>query len=190
MQGMAWALGTAWAIRIMVLFVPHVGVSVIGSSAGATIDTTLMAAITAKAAIAAANTTRRGPQRCSEIGARAGPSSGTRRPGRARPASSPSAAASGWRRRVRRRTPRRSRPGVKYVSARSVDALGVGAHGEDEHHVGEVDRLPPRRRPHLRERDVDQHELAVADEQVGRLDVAVGEAGVPELAGRAPGPRR
>ena len=30
--------------------------------------------------------------------------------------------------------------------------------------------------------DVDQQHVAVADEQVGRLDVAVGEAGVPQPA--------
>src|SRR5215207_11047861 len=47
-HGMACELGTAWAITIMVLFMPHAGVSVVESSAGATIDTTLMAAITAK----------------------------------------------------------------------------------------------------------------------------------------------
>ena len=34
----------------------------------------------------------------------------------------------------------------------------------------------------LDEGDVDQHHPAVADQQVGRLDVAVGQAGVPQLA--------
>ena len=63
-----------------------------------------------------------------------------------------------------------------------VDPLAVGPHGEDEHHVGQVDGLPPRRRSHLRERHVDEQQLAVADQQVGRLDVAVGQAGVPEPA--------
>ena len=63
-----------------------------------------------------------------------------------------------------------------------VDPLGVGAHGEDEHHVGEVDGLPPRRRAHLGEGDVDDDEVAVLDQQVGRLDVAVGEPGVPQPA--------
>jgi hypothetical protein len=34
----------------------------------------------------------------------------------------------------------------------------------------------------LGEEHVDQVQLAVADQQVGRLDVAVGQVGVPELA--------
>ena len=72
--------------------------------------------------------------------------------------------------------------GVKKRSARCVHALGIGAHREDEHHVGEVDGLAPRRRSHLHEGDVDEQHLAVAHEQVGRLDVAVREPGVPELA--------
>ena len=33
-----------------------------------------------------------------------------------------------------------------------VHALGVGAHGEDQHHVRQVDGLAPRRRAHLRRR--------------------------------------
>ena len=179
-HGMAWALGTAWAIRIMVLFVPHVGVSVIGSSAGATIDTTLMAAITPKAAIAAANTTRRGPQRCSEIGARAGPSSrnsATRsRPSlledRSQLRRAGDAACCG------ERLGDLVRAEVRQRSV--VDARSVGAHSEDEHHVGEVDRLTPGRRTDLREGDVDHHQVAVDDEQVRRLDVTVGEPGIPE----------
>ena len=72
--------------------------------------------------------------------------------------------------------------GVKNCSARSVHALGVGAHGEDEHHVGEVDGLPPRRRADLREGHVDEHDVAVLDQQVGRLDVAVSQPAVPEPA--------
>ena len=63
-----------------------------------------------------------------------------------------------------------------------VDAFGVRADGEDEHHVGEVDGLPPRRRADLGEGDVDEVQVPVLDEQVGRLDVPVGDAGVPELA--------
>ena len=43
---------------------------------------------------------------------------------------------------------------------------------------------------HLRERDVDEQHVAVADEQVRRLDVAVGEPGVPQLADQRRGPRR
>ena len=38
------------------------------------------------------------------------------------------------------------------------------------------------RGPGLHEGDVDQQHAAVADQQVGRLDVAVGQAGVPQLA--------
>ena len=34
----------------------------------------------------------------------------------------------------------------------------------------------------LDEGDIDQQHLAVADQQVGRLDVAVGQPGLPELA--------
>ena len=36
-----------------------------------------------------------------------------------------------------------------------VHPLGVGAQSEDQHHVGEVDGLAPRRRAHLDEGDVD-----------------------------------
>ena len=42
-----------------------------------------------------------------------------------------------------------------------VHALRVGANGEDEHHVGQVDRLPPRRGTDLREGHVDQNDVAV-----------------------------
>ena len=66
--------------------------------------------------------------------------------------------------------------------ARGVDALGVRPHGQDEHHVGQVDGLAPRRRSHLGEGNVDQQHLSVADEHVGGLDVAVGEPGLPQLA--------
>ena len=63
-----------------------------------------------------------------------------------------------------------------------VNAFGVGADGEDEHHVGEVDGLSPRRRADLGEGDVDEVQVPVLDEEVGRLDVPVGDAGVPQLA--------
>ena len=66
-----------------------------------------------------------------------------------------------------------------------VDALGVAAQREDEHHVGEVDRLPPRRGPDLDEEHVDQLQLAVAHHQVRRLDVAVRESLVPQLPDQA-----
>ena len=63
-----------------------------------------------------------------------------------------------------------------------VDQLRVAAQGQAQHHVGQVDGLAPRARVRLDEGDVDQHHAAVADQQVGRLDVAVGQAGVPQLA--------
>jgi hypothetical protein len=40
--------------------------------------------------------------------------------------------------------------------------------------------LAPWRGPQLGERDVDQHDVAVPHHQVRRLDVAVGEPGVPQ----------
>ena len=63
-----------------------------------------------------------------------------------------------------------------------VDPVGVGAHRENQHHVAEVDGLPPRRGPHLDEGHVDEQQLAVADHEVARLDVPVRDARVPELA--------
>ena len=47
---------------------------------------------------------------------------------------------------------------------------------------GEVDRLPPRRGPHLQPGHVDHLQVPVDDEEVGRLDVPVRETGVPHLA--------
>ena len=61
-----------------------------------------------------------------------------------------------------------------------VDELGRTATSKHQHHVGQVHSLAPRARLHLGEEDVDQVNFAVADEQVRRLDVAVGEAGVPQ----------
>jgi hypothetical protein len=63
-----------------------------------------------------------------------------------------------------------------------VDQLRVAAQGQAQHHVGQVDGLAPRARVCLDEGDVDQQHAAVTDQQVGRLDVAVGQAGVPQLA--------
>ena len=62
-----------------------------------------------------------------------------------------------------------------------VDALGVGSNGKNEHHVRQVDGLAPGRRPHLRERGIDEEQLAIAHHEVPGLDVAMGNAGVPEL---------
>src|ERR687896_616208 len=64
----------------------------------------------------------------------------------------------------------------------AVDPLGAGAQGQTEHHVGQVYGLAPRRGAGLDEGHVDQQHAAVADQQVGRLDVAVGQPGVPQLA--------
>ena len=52
--------------------------------------------------------------------------------------------------------------GVKKSQGLPVDPLGVGAHREDEHHVGQVDGLAPRRRSDLHEGHVDEQQLAVA----------------------------
>jgi hypothetical protein len=63
-----------------------------------------------------------------------------------------------------------------------VDQLGAGAQGQTQHHVGQVHRLTPGGGAELDEGHVDQQHAAVADHQVGRLDVAVGQARLPELA--------
>jgi hypothetical protein len=63
-----------------------------------------------------------------------------------------------------------------------VNALGVGPQRQAEHHVGQVDRLPPGGRAQFDEGHVDQQQVAVADQQVGGLDVTVGQPGRPELA--------
>jgi hypothetical protein len=63
-----------------------------------------------------------------------------------------------------------------------VDQLGAGAQGQAQHHVGQVYRLPPGAGAEFDEGDVDQQQAAVADQQVGRLDVAVGQPGLPEPA--------
>jgi hypothetical protein len=61
-----------------------------------------------------------------------------------------------------------------------VHALGAGAQGQAQHHVGQVDPLAPGGRADLGEEHVDQQHAAVADQQVGRLDVAVGQPGRPQ----------
>ncbi len=60
-----------------------------------------------------------------------------------------------------------------------VHPFSVGANGEDEHHVRQVDCFTPRRRANLRERNVDDQHLAVAHEDVCRLDVAVSDTRIP-----------
>ena len=71
---------------------------------------------------------------------------------------------------------------MKYCEPALVDAAGAAAQRQAQHHVGQVDRLPPRCRAHLRERHVDQQQVAVADQQVGRFDVTVGQPRVPHPA--------
>ena len=176
--------GTDCAMRIITLPVPHVGVpSTPRSWAG--VNRPAVACTPnerPRRRPATASPTRSGLHRWSEIGRRGGASARKLRQqvaavllhdraelGRARDA------ARGGERLgdlVGREEPQRA----------LVHAVGVGAHREHEHHVGEVDGLAPRRRAHLREGDVDEQQVAVADEQVGGLDVAVREPGVPELA--------
>ena len=103
--------GTAWAIRIITSPVPQLG-SLADRQLGRrehVVDVD-RGEHDARAARPSAMKIRRGPHRCSEIGRRAGrqrPELGDAGPGR--PASSPSAAATGWRCPGPRRTPRRSR---------------------------------------------------------------------------------
>ena len=63
-----------------------------------------------------------------------------------------------------------------------VDALGVGADREHQHHVAQVHRLPPGGGTHLGECHVDQQQLPVTHHEVARFDVAVGDPGVPQPA--------
>ena len=63
-----------------------------------------------------------------------------------------------------------------------VDLLGAGVQRQAQHHVGQVDRLPPGAGACLREGHVNQQHVTVADQQVARLDVAVRQPGVPQLA--------
>ena len=177
--------GTDCAMRIMRLPVPHVGFpDRPATSAGVQQPERRPATprTSDERGARVRSTMRRGPHRCSEIGRRSGASArncATRsRPscfmtdrncvGLAMPRAAANASAIS--------------SGVKYCSARVYTRSGVGAHREDEHHVGEVDGLPPRRRSHLREGHVDEEDVAVLHHQVRGLDVAVGQARVPELA--------
>ena len=72
---------------------------------------------------------------------------------------------------------------VNWPQGPLVDQPGVAAQGQAQHHVGQVDGLAPRARVRLDEGDVDQQHAAVADQQVGRLDVAVGQARRPTACG-------
>ena len=70
--------------------------------------------------------------------------------------------------------------GGEHLGGACVHPLRVGPQCQDEQHVGQVDRLPPRRRTNLQRGDVDQLQMPVAHQQVGRLDVTVGHPDVPE----------
>ena len=63
-----------------------------------------------------------------------------------------------------------------------VDPLRIRAHREHQHHVAQVDRLPPRRGSYLDEEHVDQQQLPVADHEIARLDVPVRDPRVPHGA--------
>jgi hypothetical protein len=63
-----------------------------------------------------------------------------------------------------------------------VDQRRLAAQRQAQQHVGQIHGLPPRAGPRLGEGNVDQQQPAVADQQVGRLDVAVGQPGVPQPA--------
>src|SRR5215831_10606701 len=71
--------------------------------------------------------------------------------------------------------------GREVVERAAVHPRRVRAYGKNQHHVAEVDRLSPWRGTDLGEEDVDQQQLPAADHEVPRLDVAVRDAGIPEL---------
>ena len=182
MHGTASAVGTACAIRTITSSVPHTGSSAISSSTGMNNEYTAGRTRNAPTSSAKTRRIRRGPHRCNEIGARGGASERNCAT-RSRPSRFMSVRSS-----VGLAIPRTAAnasaisSGVKTASARAVDALGVGAHRQHQHHVGQVDRLPPGRRADLGEGHVDELEMPVQHEQVGGLDVTVGDAGVPEPA--------
>src|SRR6266540_2371227 len=61
-----------------------------------------------------------------------------------------------------------------------VDQGGFRREGQDQHHVRKVYRLPPRGWADLAEEHVDQVDTTVTHEKVGRLDVTVRHAGIPQ----------
>ena len=61
-----------------------------------------------------------------------------------------------------------------------VHATGLGPERQDQHHVREIYRLPPRGGTDLAEESVDQKDTAITHEQVGRLDVPVRDTCIPE----------
>ena len=74
MHGTARAVGTVWANRIMMSSVPQPGSAPVGSSCGVNMPYTFVAATSVSSARPSVSRTRRGPQRCNEIGRRAGAS--------------------------------------------------------------------------------------------------------------------
>jgi len=51
-----------------------------------------------------------------------------------------------------------------------------------QHHVGEVDRPPPTTGTNLAKGDVNQHQVAILHQEIGRLQVAMGQPGIPQPA--------
>ena len=152
--------GTACADKIMAWPVPQNGAAVTVFTAGRNALTARSAASRAAPSIAAATITRRAPQRCSPIGRRGGASARNsaeqvaRIPfheraqlGRAR---HPPGGGEGLRQLI----------GGEVIERAAVDPLGVGTHRQHQHHVAQVDRLPPWRRADLDEGDVDQQQFA------------------------------
>ena len=63
----------------------------------------------------------------------------------------------------------------------AVDPCRIRAQRQAEHHVRQVDGLAPRAGASLGEGHIDQQQTAVPDEQVGGLDVPMGQTGVPQV---------
>ncbi len=130
---------------------------------------------------AAVSAARRGLHRWIETGSRAGASS-LKRSMSGRPS------ALQLRRQLRRdREPHRAGEPLGDLVGREdrrrsrVHPVRVGAQREAEHHVRQVDGLAPRRRPHLQSRDVHELQVATDDQEVRRLQIAMGEPRVPEM---------
>ena len=120
-------------------------------------------------------------QRCIETGARGGASERNLAM-RSRPSSFIAARSCvGWRCRAWRQT-LGDVIWREELQRSGVDALGVGSHREDEHHVGEIDRLAPRGGSDLGEGDIDEEHVTIPDQQVRGFDVSVCEPGIPQFA--------
>ena len=137
----------------------------------------------AAATTARVGTARRRLQRWIATGR--GGASARWRPGRLRRPAAGRAAGSGRSRSGWPRTPRRSRRRRTSEGPLVDHARGRTGSARVSMHVGEVDGLAPRRGPDRGEGHVDEQHLAVADQEVGGLDVAMGEP-----TATAAGPRR